>query len=158
MKRMVTLAVVAALGSPLVACTEQGGLDGATVGPVIGGLAGGFLGSQFGEGSGKTVAAIGGALAGAWVGSQVVKGLSAQDRKYYDQAATQAATAPVGQQITWYNPNSGAQGSITPTRQGTSSAGETCREYQQTVTIGGKTEKAYGTACKQPNGSWRIVN
>jgi len=26
------------------------------------------------------------------------------------------------------------------------------------VTVGGETEQAYGTACRQPNGSWKIVN
>jgi surface antigen len=26
------------------------------------------------------------------------------------------------------------------------------------VTIVGKTERAYGTACRQPDGSWKIVN
>ena len=31
-----------------------------------------------------------------------------------------------------------------------------CREYQHTVTIDGKQEKAYGTACRQPDGSWKI--
>ena len=35
------------------------------------------------------------------------------------------------------------------------SKGEQCREFQRTVTIGGKTETAYGTACRQPNGSWK---
>ena len=24
------------------------------------------------------------------------------------------------------------------------------------VTIGGKDEKAYGTACRQPDGSWKV--
>ncbi len=36
--------------------------------------------------------------------------------------------------------------------------GQYCREFQQTVTIGGKTEEAYGTACRQPDGSWKIVD
>ncbi len=33
--------------------------------------------------------------------------------------------------------------------------GEQCREYQRTVTIDGKTETAYGTACRQPDGTWK---
>ena len=36
--------------------------------------------------------------------------------------------------------------------------GEQCREFQQTITIGGKTEKAYGTACRQPDGTWKEVD
>lgn len=32
-----------------------------------------------------------------------------------------------------------------------------CREYTETVTIGNKTQTAYGTACMQPDGSWQKV-
>ena len=31
-----------------------------------------------------------------------------------------------------------------------------CREFQQTIVIGGRLEQAYGTSCQQPDGSWRI--
>lgn len=31
-----------------------------------------------------------------------------------------------------------------------------CREFTQTVTIGGKMQQGYGTACLQPDGSWEI--
>jgi surface antigen len=158
MKLLTGVIATALMASSLTACTEAGGIDGATMGPLVGAVAGGFLGSQFGEGSGKTAMAIAGTLAGAWAGSKVAAGLSAQDRTYFDGAATRAATAPVGQQVTWYNPQSGAQGTITPTREGRAADGGACREYQQTVTIGGKTERAYGTACKQADGSWKIIN
>ena len=30
-----------------------------------------------------------------------------------------------------------------------------CREYTKTVSINGRTELSYGTACMQPDGSWR---
>lgn len=33
-----------------------------------------------------------------------------------------------------------------------------CREYQSSANIAGKTQKTYGTACRQPDGSWRIIN
>jgi hypothetical protein len=36
--------------------------------------------------------------------------------------------------------------------------GEYCREYQSTVTIDGQPQPSYGTACQQPDGSWRVVN
>ena len=158
-KHLITGAIVAGLALPgLSACTETGGVNDQAMGQIIGGVAGGFLGSQFGEGSGKVVASVAGAMLGAWAGSKIVQGMNAQDRAYYDSASTRAASAPIGQQITWYNPQSGNQGTITPTRAGTLSDGSACREYQQTVTIAGKTEKAYGTACKQADGSWKIMN
>lgn len=49
-------------------------------------------------------------------------------------------------------------GTVTPTRDGYSSAGRYCREYQQTIVVGGRNESAYGTACQQPDGSWEIVD
>lgn len=32
-----------------------------------------------------------------------------------------------------------------------------CREYQSTTMVGGQPAYSYGTACQQPDGSWRIV-
>lgn len=36
--------------------------------------------------------------------------------------------------------------------------GQLCREYQTTVMIGGLAQPGYGTACRQPDGSWRVTN
>ena len=33
-----------------------------------------------------------------------------------------------------------------------------CREYQSTTTIAGQPQSMVGTACLQPDGTWRIVN
>ncbi len=153
------LGLVAALVLSLAAC-EGTGKDGAskeTVGTVLGGVAGAVLGAQFGKGTGQLVGVAAGALAGAYLGNQVGSSLDKADRGHMEQASQRATTAPVGQQISWRNPDSGNSGTITPTREGTSAAGEYCREYQQTVTVGGKSEQAYGQACRQPDGSWRVV-
>ena len=39
-----------------------------------------------------------------------------------------------------------------------SSNGLTCREYQTTISVGGRLQNAYGTACLQPDGQWRVVD
>jgi len=39
----------------------------------------------------------------------------------------------------------------------TASAGE-CREYQTQTMIDGRPQPSHGTACLQPDGTWRIVN
>jgi hypothetical protein len=36
-------------------------------------------------------------------------------------------------------------------------AQQTCREYKGTSTIDGRQQAIYGTACLQPDGTWRIV-
>ena len=38
------------------------------------------------------------------------------------------------------------------------SSGQLCREYQTTVNVGGRQRNAYGTACLQPDGDWRVVD
>ncbi|MBI5439974.1 MAG: hypothetical protein HY900_02050 [Deltaproteobacteria bacterium] len=58
---------------------------------------------------------------------------------------------------TWVDPDSGQSGSTVPTRTFEGAAGQPCREFMQTVTIGGQPQQAYGTACRQPDGSWHIV-
>jgi surface antigen len=66
-------------------------------------------------------------------------------------------TTPSGQSVAWRNPDNGHAGTVTPTRTYQTAQGSYCREFQQTVTIDGKQERAYGTACRQPDGSWRTV-
>ncbi|WP_120496988.1 RT0821/Lpp0805 family surface protein [Kiloniella sp. EL199] len=137
------------------ACSNDTGIK-QTVGGLGGALAGGLLGAQFGKGSGQIVAAAAGAVIGGFLGSEVGRYMDDEDKRKADTAYNQAQTAPVGQTIAWNNPDSGNSGTVTPVRDGTSSEGKYCREYQQTVVVGGKTEEAYGTACRQEDGSWEI--
>jgi surface antigen len=45
---------------------------------------------------------------------------------------------------------------VVPTRTYQTAEGPCC-EYTIDGTIGGKPEKIYGTACRQPDGSWRTT-
>jgi surface antigen len=128
-------------------------------GTLIGAAGGGLLGAQFGHGQGRLAAVALGTLAGALIGSEVGKSLDRADRAAIARSTQESLeTSPSGHVTRWRNPDSGHYGSVTPEPAYRSSEGEFCREYQQTVTIGGKTEQAYGTACRQPDGSWKIVN
>jgi surface antigen len=98
-----------------------------------------------------------GAVLGALIGSEIGKSLDNADRAAMTNANSQANNAKLGETIAWNNPNSGNSGTVTPIRDGTTKSGAYCREYQQTITVGGKTEKAYGTACRSEDGQWRIV-
>jgi surface antigen len=96
-----------------------------------------------------------GGLAGGALGST----LDAQDRRIAAQNSQRAFEAtPAGTTTTWHNPDSGNSGTVTPTRTYQNSSGQYCREFQQTITIGGQDERSFGTACRQPDGSWRIVS
>lgn len=130
-----------------------------TAGGLTGAALGGLLGAQFGGrgGSDKLATTAVGVLVGGLIGSEIGRSMDEVDRMKANEAVVRARSAPIGQTITWNNPNNSNRGSITPTRDGTSETGNYCREFHQTVTIGGKSEDAYGIACRQPDGTWRIV-
>lgn len=165
-KFLMTLMAVSSLS--LVACEQTGGRYGGgyggmnmnkqNVGLGVGALAGGLAGSQIGEGSGQLWATGAGVLLGALLGSSVGSSLDKADMAYAQQASVQAHAAPIGQQVTWNNPQSGHSGYITPVRDGRDTAGRYCREYQQTIMVGGRKETGYGTACQSQNGDWEIMS
>lgn len=129
-----------------------------TAGAVLGGVAGGLAGSRFGGGTGKLAMVGLGTLLGAYLGSEAGASLDRADLAYADQAAGRAYGAPVGSTIRWNNPDSGNYGSYTPIRDGYSASGEYCREFESTIAIQGRLEQGVGTACRQPDGRWRIVS
>jgi hypothetical protein len=45
-----------------------------------------------------------------------------------------------------------------PTAPPAREAGGYCREYQQTVIIGGQAQQAFGTTCQQADGTWRMTD
>jgi surface antigen len=96
-----------------------------------------------------------GGLAGGAVGNM----LDQRDRQLASQAAQQALeAAPVGTAVPWTNPDTGHTGAITPVRTYQVADGRYCREYQQVVTIDGQQQRSFGTACRQPDGGWKVVN
>ncbi|HYG87772.1 MAG TPA: RT0821/Lpp0805 family surface protein [Azospirillum sp.] len=121
------------------------------------GVIGGVINSQYGTGNSKLASAGVGTLLGAFIGKEIGASLDKTDQQYAEGAAKRAYAAPVGDRISWNNPQSGNHGTIATTREGYTSTGTYCREYQQTVTVGKQTELAYGTACKQADGTWKIV-
>ena len=148
---------VVALGLGLAACQQQGPKQ--TIGTLGGAALGGLAGSQIGKGKGQLVAVGAGVLLGAFLGSEVGKSLDKADQAYAQQTTNEALeTNRSGQQSTWSNPDSGNRGAVTPTRTTYNDAGQPCREFQQTIVVGGKTQTAYGTACRDANGDWRIVS
>lgn len=141
----------------LSACQGQGPKQSG--GTLIGAAAGGLLGSKFGSGKGKLLGTAIGVLAGAWMGGEIGKSLDAEDRAAMQRTSQRAMEkAKTGSRTKWSNPDSGNRGSITPTKTYQTASGQYCREYQQTVTVGGRTQEAYGTACRRPDGTWRIAN
>jgi surface antigen len=157
---LVTMAVAAL---SLSACADGGTGPGGwgtkqTIGTGVGAVGGGLLGSQIGHGTGRLWATGAGVLLGGLIGNSIGSSLDNADRAQAARAQERAYAAPIGQPISWNNPQSGNSGTFTPVRDGTAANGQYCREYQSTVVIGGQAKQAYGTACRQPDGQWQIVS
>ena len=154
---MLRIVLSAALALLLTACgPDYGPRQG--VGTLAGGVAGGLLGSTIGHGTGRLVAVGAGALIGSVLGGEIGRSLDRQDRLEADRAANRAfETAPSNRPVEWRNPDSGHHGTVTPTRTYETARGQPCREYQTEVFVGGRREQAYGTACRDADGSWRIT-
>jgi surface antigen len=156
-QRIAILTVIAFIMVGCTGTTESGGI-GENKKTLIGGLGGAAAGGLIAAAlHGGTAGIIGGILAGGLIGGAVGDRMDAADRREAQQAAQQALEKePSGKAVAWHNPDSGHSGSVTPVRTYQKSSGQYCREYQQTVDIGGQKHQAYGTACRQPDGSWKI--
>lgn len=145
-------------GVALSGCTAYDAGNKEVVGTGLGAVVGGLAGSQLGKGDGQLWMTGAGVLLGALVGSELGRSLDKADMAYMNQAQTRSYSAPIGETISWNNPQSGNSGTYTPIRDGRATSGSYCREYQQTIYVGGQQETATGTACQQPDGTWKIVN
>jgi surface antigen len=126
-----------------------------TLGTLAGAAAGAAIGSTIGAGSGKTAAIIGGALIGGFLGNQIGAQLDEQDRQYYYAAQYQALDSGYAQN--WSNPQSGRYGQVQPGPAYVVN-NQQCREYTNTIYIDGQPQVARGTACRNPDGTWRPVS
>ena len=139
--------------------TGGGGLTKSDMGTGLGAATGAVIGSSFGKGNGRVVGGVLGGLIGAGIGHSIGSSLDRADMTYYNQTQQRALeTAPAGQSLPWSNPQTGNSGTFVPKAPYQDSNGQYCREFQNQITVGGKTQSGYGTACRQPDGSWQIVS
>lgn len=151
--------LVFAVAAMLSACAENQNSQKQTLGTIIGAGLGALAGSQIGSGKGKLVAVAIGALGGAFAGGQLGKSLDDVDRMKANQTQqTTLENNKDGVSSTWNNPNTGHTGRVTPTTTQRTASGEYCREYEHEITVDGRKEIVKGTACRQPDGSWRVIN
>lgn len=133
-----------------------GSLNKEDIGTAAGAIAGGVIGYQFGGGAGQALATVGGVLLGGMLGNSIGKSLDNADRAAYDQASQHALES--GRRQHWRNPESGHYGTVTPKRHYTDNSGRSCREYTQTIYIDGRKNSGHGTACREADGSWMIID
>jgi len=153
------LVIVLVLTAFVTACAQGQNNQKQTLGTLLGAGAGALLGSQVGGGKGKLAAVAIGALGGAFLGMELGKSLDAADRQQAGDAQQKALeNNRSGQSTAWRNPDTGHSGVVTPRPAVQTASGEFCREYEHEITVEGRSEVATGTACRQGDGTWRVIN
>lgn len=150
MKKLLTVVMI----TTLTGCQAMGPKE--TMGTGVGALLGGVVGNQFGGGTGKAVATTVGVFVGGLLGRGVGQSLDAVDNQLANQSVTRSLEyAPSNTRTNWYNPDTNNSGYTVPTR--TYQVNNMyCREYHHIMTVGGKQQQIYGTACRQPDGTWKV--
>jgi surface antigen len=116
-----------------------------------------LIDSRLGGAKGELAALAVGTLGGAYLGSEIGKSLDAADRMYMEQNAQSTLEySQTDERSSWKNPDSGNSGTFKPTHTFASPSGKSCREYETTIYVDGREEIATGTACRQPDGSWKV--
>jgi len=156
---VVTVSMLAACtepdGSPGRGIENGGALSKTDVGTAAGVVAGGVVGGFIGAGVGKAIAVIGGAAIGGVAGNSVGRYLDNQDREAYSRATQRAMNS--GANTDWNNPETKHYGTIMPQKDYRDEEGRTCRKYTQKIYIDGKQYIGHGRACREVDGSWKIV-
>jgi surface antigen len=155
MRRVMGVAAMS-IALALGGCGPEGPTKSDT-GLAVGAIAGGLLGNTVGKGGGRAAATIVGAVVGGIVGSEIGRSMDEQDRRLAQRAEYDAfESGPSGRPVHWKNPDNGRYGDVVPAapyRRGEFD----CRDYTHTIYIDGRPREMRGTACRNPDGSWRNV-
>jgi surface antigen len=152
MIRFAAIAMAATASLSLAGCMGNGPNQDA--GTLFGAATGAIVGGALGNGSLGAVAA--GAVIGGFLGNAIGSELDANDQRLAMNAQYQALDAgPTGAPVQWrgrHNYGNVVAGS--PYRVNDYN----CRDYTHTIYIDGRPEIARGTACRQPDGTWRVIS
>jgi len=154
-KILIPAAMYLLVTSAVPACADTGSF----LGTGLGAIAGGVVGSQIGRGGGQAVATGVGVVTGAVIGNEVGQSIDNANRSTYPMSPSYSydpGAAPFSVGYMPYAPNYVAPPAAPPIYVD-QSAGTYCRPFSQEIIIDGQRQESYGTACLQPDGSWRVT-
>ena len=174
-KKLIATSSLALLLTSSLAAQSAYASDAQLLGSLLGAAGGAAIGSNIGKGNGRVAAIAVGTILGAGIGGSVASGNShgghrsynhhrpqprhGHHRSYYQSNYDYYYTSnPVYNNVDYIVPAQNT--TITTTtynvQNNTGSNNDYCREFTQTVNVGGTSQQSYGTACLQPDGSWKI--
>ncbi|MBI1331129.1 MAG: glycine zipper 2TM domain-containing protein [Alphaproteobacteria bacterium] len=125
-----------------------------TAGTILGMIAGGIIGNQFGHGGGKAAATIGGVFLGGVAGRSIGEDIDCEDRPYAFHTYYEGFEGPLDRRYEWRHRD--AYGWMEPTRQ-YRRRGQVCRDFMTTTYRHGREYVRHGTACRDRYGDWHFM-
>ncbi len=129
----------------------------ATASGLVSAAAGGFTTARMGTGksSSRLGATAIGSLIGAVVGHRIEGGIARAEEICFSESFEYL---PDHDTVAWMDSSLGAHYSVTPTKTMRAIDGRYCREYTARATLNGQAAGTYGTACRQADGRWELIN
>ncbi len=128
-------------------------------GVIAGALIGGLIGNAVGGRGNRTGPTIAGVVVGGAMGAALTNNMDCEDRSYaYRTYYDGFNSGRAGSRYDWRNPDNGHRGELRVDRYYNDPDGFRCADFTQTVYIDGRPRETRGTACRQPDGSWAVVN
>jgi len=122
-------------------CATKSGTGAAT-----GAVAGGLVGVAVGDTTGLLI----GAALGGLLGHEIGRAMEREDQRRIAYALER------NEAMRWRNAQTGNVYEVQPTRTRVQE-GRQCREFRLVAEVGSREEEVYGTACRQPDGSWELA-
>jgi len=135
------------LGIPEGTCNRK------AIGALMGGAIGGVIGAQVGDGASRNIAILVGAAAGTLIGSHIGRKMDEADRACVGEALEKAGD---NRTVAWASTDGSTTYRVTPLAR-SPDTDPACRmfELQAATTAGSSTSKA--NACRDRDGTWRVI-
>jgi surface antigen len=124
-------------------------------GALLGGILGNAAGGRYNGGAGT----VAGVVAGGAIGAALTSKMNCEDRSYAYKTYSDGFNAGrANAYYHWRNPDNGDRGDLRVLDYYRDEDGFRCAVYAHTVYVRGHQEEARGRACKQPDGTWAIID
>jgi Ni/Co efflux regulator RcnB/surface antigen len=126
-------------------------------GVITGAIIGGLLGNTAGRGN--TGATLAGVIFGGAMGAALTSNMDCEDRSYaYRTYYDGFNSGRVDRNYDWHNPRNNHRGEFRVRSYYNDPYGFRCANFSQVTYIQGRSYNATGRACRQPDGTWAVVN
>ncbi|MBI1407385.1 MAG: hypothetical protein GC145_14830 [Caulobacter sp.] len=128
-------------------------------GVIVGALIGGLLGNAAGDDGRRGGSTLAGVIIGGAVGAALTRDMDCEDRSYAYRSYYDGFNAGrVGRRYAWSNPRNGHRGELRVGSYYNDPYGFRCATFSQRIYIEGRWRDGRGRACRQPDGTWAIVD